>query len=252
MSSKSVYETVKRMTPELAGYKERKIFSGEEVQKIMEARKRYEMRLQRTKKNVADFINYVNSEMKLLKKRNKIIEKKSIMREDTDKMLETNILHIYMRGFRHFDDSKMFKQFGEFCVKHNFIEEMKSVFERQLLMHSKDVEYWLYCTRQFKQIEDIESARNTLLRGLDVVEDKNELYVEFFKTEVEYAAKLMRFNREMGVAEEDYGRVERGEIALDFFREIAANCTNVEVAQSLKISKTLPGLTQKIKAILHE
>lgn len=252
MGNKTVHEIIKHMSNELDSYKQRKIFKPQEIQKIVEQRKKYEMKLQRTKKNVADYKNYIKNEKKLLKQRNKVMEKKNIKREDTDRDLETNILRIYKNVFKMFNDNSMLEEFGSFCIAHMFLDEMKEIFSQQLLKHPEDEKSWILCSKKFWEIEDIDAARGTLIKGISIVENKKLLMVEFFKLEVMYADKLARYSREMGVEEKEYGDIERGEVAVECFKEIATKCTKIEIEQCLRISKLLPGLRNRLKEMFCE
>ena len=254
MKAKNVYENLKCMMMELNGYKERKIFTPQEIQKILMTRKKYELKLQRLKKNISDYTNYIRYECKLLKSRNQRMLKNNILEQETDINLEKNILRIYKKAFSLFTDIDIVQSFGEFCIKIRFkidiYEEMKECFRIQLLKNPKDEKLWIFCSNKFWEIEDIESARNTLIKGIHIVDNPSQLYVTFFKLEVEYANKLSRLNYEMGIDTKDYGKIEKGEIAIEFFKEIAQKFTNIEIQQCLKISKILPGLNEELKKLL--
>ncbi|KAL6120525.1 hypothetical protein NUSPORA_02733 [Nucleospora cyclopteri] len=247
MSSQKVHEIVENMADELNSYKSRKIFAPAEIQQIIEIRKKHEMKLQRTKKNLADFTNYIKRELKLLRKRNKKISKGNLPFEESDKKLEKNILRIFKKAFEIFNDSQLLKEFGEFCVKNGFAEEMKAVFGKILLKNLKNDDLWVFCAKKFWEINDIESARNTLIKSMPVCEKQSVIHVELFKLECLYANQLCRFNREMCIPEEKYGNVEKGEIALEIYRAISSQYTETEIKQCLRISKMVPGLTEKIK-----
>ena len=47
MGGKAVYEIVKEMGMELHGYKQRNIFTPQEIQDILQQRKKHELKLQR-------------------------------------------------------------------------------------------------------------------------------------------------------------------------------------------------------------
>ena len=120
MKAKNVYENLKCMMMELNGYKERKIFTPQEIQKILMTRKKYELKLQRLKKNISDYTNYIRYECKLLKSRNQRMLKNNILEQETDINLEKNILRIYKKAFSLFTDIDMVQSFGEFCIKIRF------------------------------------------------------------------------------------------------------------------------------------
>lgn len=252
MGSKEVHEIIKNMGTELNSYKVRKIFTPKEIQDIIINRKKYELKLQRTKKNLSDCVNYIKHEKKILKKRNKAMEKKCISVEKSDEELLRNIVRIYNRAFNTFEAKELIKEYADFCIKIGFIEEMKDMLTKQLLKNAKDEDLWIFSSRKFWEVEDIESARNMLMKGMSVVENKKVMYVEFFKLEVMYADKSARFNREMGVDKKDYGEIENGEIAVEMFKEVVQKCTELEVQQCLRLSKLLPGLRERLKELLIE
>lgn len=252
MGSKEVHKIIQSMSLELNSYKQRKIFTPLETQNIQEKRMKYEMKMQRLKKNLSDYQNYIKSECKLLKSREKKKENKGIPTETIDENLEKNILRIYRKAFRQFSDKELLIEFSEFCVRRGFNDILKEVMSEQLLKHTQDEEMWIFAAKKLWEIQDIESARNALIKGLGIVEQKKLLMVEFFKLEVAYADKLRRFNRDLGVKPEDFGSVENGDVAFELFKEIATNYTDVEVKQCLRISKLIPGFREKLKGILVE
>lgn len=180
------------------------------------------------------------------------MEEKMIIKEETDSQLEKNILRIYNKIFFNFDGSDILEEFSAFCIRNGFIEEMKNVFASQTLKHSENEKLWLLCSSKIWETEDIEAARAMLIKGMEIVKNVNLLMVAFFKMEVEYAGKLFRYSREMGINENEIGDIEKGNVALECFKEISKKCGKIEVEQCLRLSKNLPGLVEKCKGFLSE
>lgn len=66
-------QILENLAPELDDYFQRKIFSAKEITKIIDTRRAYENKLQRSNKKLEDFLQYAESEKKLEKMRNKRI-----------------------------------------------------------------------------------------------------------------------------------------------------------------------------------
>lgn len=244
-----VQKVLEWMAPELDGYKKRHIFSQKQIQRIVENRRRFENKLQRTSKKLLDFLAYIDSEKNLEKIRNKKIAALGTGLEDSDMLLQTNIIKIYERALYYYSEPILLKDFSEYCIKRRAFEKMKEAFAAKCLKNLTDTELWVYCAQKLWEIDDIEGARRLFMKGTGVNSD-SKLCVEFFRLECLYAAKLNKINQELGVADEDRDELEKGKIALVVFENLRRRMNENEILQCVEISGIVSGLNEQLKSLI--
>lgn len=238
-----VQKVLEWMAPELNSYKKRRIFNQKQIQKIIENRRKFENKLQRNNKKLTDFLAYIESEKNLEKIRNKKIKDTGL--EETDLLLQSNIIKIYQRALHYYNEPILLKEFSEYCIKRKAIEELKNTFAEKCLKNVTDTDMWVYCAQKLWEIGDIEDARNLFIKGTSVNFD-SKLYIEFFRLECLYANKLNNINAEFGVKDEEKDDIEMGKIALAVFNNFKNKLNTNEINQCLEISNIIQGLRESI------
>lgn len=241
-----VQRALETFAPELASYKNRKIFKDSQINKIIENRRRFESKIQRSSKRLTDFLEYAHSEMKLEKIRNKKVAEIGAGLEETDLILENNIFKIYENAIHHFDEPILLKEFSEYCIKKKATEKMKTVFANKCLKNTKDTDLWVYCAQQLCLIDDNDGARNLFLKAISI-NSNPQLYIEFFRFECLFAHKLNLINQELGVDEDDKDDIEKGEVAMAILKTILDKFGNEYQSELIEISKVIPGFEDKVK-----
>lgn len=246
-----VQRTLEWMADELESYKNRRIFTHKQIQKIIENRRRFENKLQRANKKISDFIQYADSEKNLEKLRNKKIAELGIGFEESDMILQSNIIRIYEKAIHYFNEPILMKDFSEYCIKKKAFTEMKETFSRKCLKHSIDTDLWVFCAQKLWEIDDVDGARSIFMKGTGVNNDIR-LNVEFFRFECLYAAKLNKINEELGVEEEDKDDIEKGQIALVVFGDLLKKAGEKDIDECIEISKIVPGLEDQMKKMISD
>lgn len=246
-----VQHALEAMAPELENYKKRNIFSESEIATIIETRRRFETKLQRSQKKLEDFLNYIASEAQLERIRNKRIKKTDAVHSETDALLGRNILATYRRALYLFDEPSVVKAFTDFCIKHKFYEEMKETLFAKCLRNLRNTDLWVFAAEKLWEINDIEGARGVFLKSIGTNSDLR-LLIEFFRLECLYAERLNQINDELGIEEEEKSGVERGEVALAVFRGMADRIRQAEYEECLEISHKVSGLPDKLTRIFNE
>lgn len=239
-----VQRVMEWMATELESYKRRRIFTQKQIQKIVENRRKFENKLQRPSKKLADFLSYANSERNLEKIRNKKISSLGIGPEECDKILETNIFKIYEKALHYYSEPILLASYTEYCIKRKSFDRMKETFAMKCLKNPTDTDLWVYCAQKLWEVDDIEGARNLFLRGTSINRD-SRLAVEFFRFECLYANKLNQINKEFEVAEEDRDDVEKGKVALVVFESLRSRMSQRDVEECRSISKLIPDLNEE-------
>lgn len=243
-----VQKALEIMAPELASYKTRKIFTEAQINRIIENRRRFENKLQRSAKRISDFIGYAHSELKLEKIRNKKIAETGAGLEETDLILENNIFKIYENAIYHFNEPFLIKEYSEYCIKKKAVERMKTTFASKCLKNLRDTDLWIYCAQQLCEVEDSDGARSLFMKAISVNQDYR-LYIEFFRFECIFAQKLNAINQELGVEEDEKDEIEKGQIALIVLQSIIDKFGVKYESECVEIAKnTVPELETKVKS----
>lgn len=245
-----VQRMLEKMAPELCSYRKRRIFEKWQIDRIIEKRRRYENKLQRTHKRLSDYFLYAESERKLERLRNKRISWLGTGMEETDLLLQQNVISIYTRALHYFNDRKLLEDFAEYCMKKKCYEEMKSAFAVKCLKNITDIELWIFCAQKLWEVGDIEGSRSVFMKSVGIVPNLR-VYIEFFRIECLYSQKINKINEELGVGEEDKDDIEKGEIASVVFRDMLGRFPRKELEECLKISRIVPGLEQRIGSMLE-
>lgn len=243
-----VQRALEAMAPELDSYRNRKIFSTSQINKIVENRRRFENKIQRSAKRISDFIEYVHSEIRLEKLRNKRISELGMEIEESDSILQSNIFKIYENAMHCFNEPILVKEFSEYCIRKKAGTKMKNVFATRCLKNLKDSDLWIYCAQQLWLIEDLEGARSLFMKAISVNQDPR-IYIEFFRFECLFAQKLNAINQELGVDEDDKDDIEKGEIAFIVLQDIIKKFGSTFKETCLEITREIPEFEEKTKQL---
>ncbi|ORD97724.1 UTP6 [Hepatospora eriocheir] len=246
---KSVQNILESFVPELKGYKDRSVFNSNEIHNIVEKRRHFELKMLRRLKKITDFVAYIKSEEKIRKLRNKRIIKVGTNTIQSDFILERNILSIYIRAMRLFEETSLIKSFVDFCISTGFESEMKRILNEKCMKKPNDRDLWIFAAKKCSDINDIELAREFFIKAISLCDDKeHRIYIEFFRVEVNYMKTLIKFNKDMGIKECDYGEVEKGNVALAVLEEFIDKVTELDLKELAVIAKNF----SKIKSVIEE
>lgn len=243
-----VQQTLEGLAPELEDYAKRKIFSEKEIARIVETRRRFETRLQRSERRLEDFLQYAESERKLESLRNRRIKKSNVPCAPTDSLLTRNILGIYGSALRHFREPVVIRDFAEYCIKRHCHDEMRAVFAERCRCSAGDVDLWVFCAQKLWEIGDMAGARSLFLNAVSV-NTGPRLLTEFFRLEVLYAAKAAAVSAELGVPPSERDAVESGDVALAVFQSLAPGASEDVLAECLEIASAVDGLPARVSSL---
>ncbi|AFM98531.1 hypothetical protein EHEL_070030 [Encephalitozoon hellem ATCC 50504] len=240
---------MERMISELEDYKNRGIFSPDELRKIVETRRKYELRLQRPEKKLLDFIRYIKSECILEKIRDKRVREKNAGTSLHDMKISKKIVELYRSALYRFNDPKIISQFTAYVIEKKMYGEMKNVFAECCTRNPLDVDLWIYCGFKLFEVGDIESSRAMFLKGIRMNSKNTRIRIEFFRMEVMYVEKIEALNREIGLDSDDKDDLERGEVAFAIFADClnGLSFTEKEIEEILEISKSIKELRERIE-----
>ena len=121
---------LEKMTDELLWYSEESIFSKEQVKKIVKARRDQEYQLQRKDAQVSYFLDAIQYEKNLERRKNK--RKKELDKINTDfrhdNGIKRRVMHLYDRACRKFKQNKiLWKEYLEYLVRTRSLQKLNRV-----------------------------------------------------------------------------------------------------------------------------
>lgn len=245
---------MERMISELEDYKNRGIFSSDELRKIVETRRKYELRLQRPEKKLLDFVRYIKSECMLEKIRDKRVREKNVNASLHDMNIPKKVVELYRSALYRFNDPKIISQFTAYAIEKKMYGEMKNVFAECCTRNPLDVDLWIYCGFKLFEVGDIESSRAMFLKGIRMNSKNTRIRIEFFRMEVMYVEKIEVLNKEIGLDSDDKDEIERGEVAFAIFSDCLndSSFTEKEITEVLEISKGIKELRERIEEYIKD
>ncbi|TBU18382.1 hypothetical protein CWI42_080020 [Ordospora colligata] len=246
--------SMERMILELEDYKNRGIFSSHELRKIVETRKKHELRLQRSEKKLLDFVRYIKSECMLEKIRDKRMSEKNANTSLYDTSISKKIVELYRSALYRFNDPKIISQFTAYVIEKKMHCEMKNVFAECCSRTPLDAELWIYCAMKLFSVGDLEGSRAMLLKAIRMNNKNSRIRIEFFRMEVTNIAKIQTANKEIGFEDDEKDDVERDELALAVFQDCvdSAFFTANELQELLNISQNVEGLHHKAQKLITQ
>ncbi|XP_011629699.1 U3 small nucleolar RNA-associated protein 6 homolog [Pogonomyrmex barbatus] len=176
------------MIPELEQMERIKLFDKNEIRNIAKKLKEYEYKIQRHTKCKEDYLRYIQYLMDLLKlikqRRDKYgnTQKKS----DIDFAITNKINNLYKEAISKFqDDIRFWLAYMKFCKHMRFHSSVTHMLGRMLQIHRDKPKCWhIAACWELEENDNKQSARQYLLRGLQIHPDSQLLYIDAFKLEL--------------------------------------------------------------------
>ncbi|XP_045532100.1 U3 small nucleolar RNA-associated protein 6-like [Pieris brassicae] len=247
-----VQSNLERMIPELEDYKDRGIFTSNELQKIISTRKKHEFRLQRLDKKLLDIMRYIESETSLEKIRDKRLKKMNVDPSLYDRKISERVVELYKNALYRFNDKNIITHFAEYATRKRLFVEMKQVFANFCLKHPLDIDLWIFCASKLFEIDDVDSSRAMFLKGIRINQNDMRLRVEFFRMEILYIGKINMINKEMGIDDDDKDEVEKGDIAFNIFLDSLETFQDINLlSEMIELSKNVKEVNDRITECLN-
>ncbi|XP_018308031.1 U3 small nucleolar RNA-associated protein 6 homolog isoform X1 [Mycetomoellerius zeteki] len=192
------------MIPELEQMEKLKLFDKNEIRNIAKKLKEYEYKIQRFTKSKEDYLRYIQYEMDLLKlikqRRDKydITQKRSVI----DYGITNKINNLYKEAISKFqDDIRFWVAYMKFC-KHvvgseHFHSNINHMLGRMLQVHRDKPKCWhIAAYWELEENKNKHSARQYLLRGLQIHPNSQLLYTDAFKLELDNRFETTSANAE--------------------------------------------------------
>lgn len=240
--AEQVNKRIEDMINELEQMKRTELFNDEEIREISRKRKEFEYHIQRRVKQKEDYVRYISYELALLedislrRKLTKLSEKK--------KEIEMTIARRLNRLFKQFiyrfqNEIEIYFEYIRFCKGVGFNQAISGIIGQMLQMHGDKPKMWQMASKwESEEENNLNNARNFLVKGIQRHPDSEVLYLELFNIEI----MQLVFNSETD--EEKEKQLKRTEIVWrngiknidkeSFLFELFDTCLKYDVGDPLK------------------
>jgi len=200
----SVQQAMERMVPDLRAFIKHRIFSQSEIQSIVRHRRQYEYQIRSRNVQPADFMQYIDYEVKLEKLR-VVRLKKAELSDKTLKFMKTlsgirRIHKIFHQLLRKYNTYELWLQYIQFSISCGSNKSLNHTFAQALRLHPLQVDLWIRAAYfEYEQNHDISAARVLLQRALRTLKSEKTLWIHYFRLELLYLKKLSDRLKVMGV-----------------------------------------------------
>ncbi|CAB3259655.1 unnamed protein product [Arctia plantaginis] len=186
--AEQVNQRIEDMINELEQMRRTELYDDEEIREISRKRKEFEYHIQRRVKQKEDFAQYIAYELTLLedisarRKRNKLGEKK----KDIEYAIAKRLNKVFKQFIYRFqDDVKIYFEYIKFCKSVGFDYAISGIIGQMLQVHGDKPKMWQLASRwESKEQNNLDNARNFLLKGIQRHPDSEDLYLELFDIEL--------------------------------------------------------------------
>ncbi|CAD5116184.1 unnamed protein product [Dimorphilus gyrociliatus] len=190
-----VQQSMEQMLPEIQQLRRIGLMSKEETNTLIRRRKQYEYKLRRRTREKRDYIKYIKYEMNVLD----LIKKRRKKIGYNHKLLEIDIqivkrIHKLFRlaEARFQDDVKLWLSHIDFAKTRKEKTITGKIYARALQTHSRNSSLWIGAARyQFYTVENMDLGRTLFQKGLHINQESEELWFEYFKSEMCFTEKMM-------------------------------------------------------------
>jgi len=200
----SINEILENMLPSLQYFERKKIFSRQEVKRIIQKRKETEYKLRGLNASPETFSESTKYEIKLEKLRRKRRKRLGIDKiQKEDHAIKSRIHHIFVRGIRKYgNDLSLWWFYFDFCSQSKSGSALSRAFTRCLQLHPHAENVWLRAANwEFFFNGDILGSRKLLQRALEMNSSSCLLWKAFFKLEIKNVQKMRARNKVLNVSD---------------------------------------------------
>lgn len=209
MSAKTRYY-LEQCIPELDDLVDKKLFTKNEISKIMKKRTDFEHRLNSRGSSTNDYFKYIAYETnvdKLRKKRVERILQSKKTNSISDWSISQRITFIYQRGTNKFpQDLKLWAMYLHYLKtrgSETSYKKIHSVYNQLLKLHPSNIDVWISCAKyEYEVHANFKSCRTIFQNGLRFNGDSAKLWFEYVKFELNFVTKLLNRRKVMGLINE--------------------------------------------------
>ncbi len=204
MTTEHVQRMLEDMIPELNDYRNRKLFTNDEIKSITKKRTAFEFQLIRRAPILADYLRFLQYEMNLdLLRRKRKLRMNQVKRTNTvsDYAIVKRIHVLFERSVRKFsNDVNLWMQFIDWSIACGSVKRLTRIFPRALQVHPLVPALWIKAAKHdFEVTGNIDSARVYFQRGLRFNPTSKELWLAFFRMEMRFIGRLIARKAALGL-----------------------------------------------------
>ncbi|XP_039755815.1 U3 small nucleolar RNA-associated protein 6 homolog [Pararge aegeria] len=191
--AEQVNQRIEGMINELEQMKRTNLYDDVEIKEISRKRKEFEYRIQRRLKEKDDFVQYIAFELTLLedislrRRQAKLTEK----RKDIEYSIAKRLNKVFKQFvYRYQNDVAIYFEYIKFCQSVGFDFAVSAILGQMLQIHGDKPKMWQMASKwESKEQNNLENARNFLLKGIHRHPDSEILYWDLFEIELMIAFK---------------------------------------------------------------
>lgn len=170
----------------------------EEIRTLVSKRTAHEHLILGPRCTPQHFLDYVAWELSLDRLRAKRCARKKI-RHSTSHACRARVFSIYERAvFRHPGALPLWRAYLDFAARVKATKRWRKIVTSALRLHPTDVALWKLAGRRAVADGDMEGARGLFMRGCRFCSDREELWVEYARMEMEWLDKMQKKQKGAG------------------------------------------------------
>lgn len=188
------------------------VFSQDKIKEIVKSRTKFEYRLKRRGVEVGDFVKYIEYEKRLEVERAERFKLLGIKARDIPSKfsLIQHIYGLYQRAIAKFKgEAEIWKQFLLFSWQTGSHRLFKKVIMKAIRIIPSNHDIWILASRHEWEINgNVNGARRIFHQALRLHSSSPELWLTFFKLEVDFVLRLRERRRILNISEDSTDDVE--------------------------------------------
>lgn len=201
--SHSIQFQLETMLPELISCLENSFISLNEQKSIIKKRTFFEQLVHKRVKLIHDYLDYLVYEDQLLQLF-KLRQSKNDLKLLPIQKQVARIHGIYSRCFRKFNNLELYDLYFSFCKSTESNKTLGATYAKAIQCHPTNPDIW--CNAANWEIEtnlNMDAARSLLQRGIRINNESREIWICYFKLELEYNIKLLDRKNILGLNQDD-------------------------------------------------
>jgi len=194
----NVDRNLEQMLPELDALLEKRLFTKEELKRVLHKRSDFEYSIKSSTRTPEDFLRYIEFEQKLeelrklrcikLKKKGEKIQKNELC----SFCIVRHMHSIYSRATYAFKSNvELWKRWFAFCRSSNATQRLSKALSDAMRYNLQVVDFWMYAAWwEFEDRQNANMARSLMQQGLRNCKTSEKLWLEYFKLELKVAQRL--------------------------------------------------------------
>jgi hypothetical protein len=203
----TVARLIERTIPELEDLKLLGLFNSDEIRSIVKTRTDFEYRINARAPDKIDYLRYIKYEHTLnaLRKKRKARMPSDVTSSVSDFACEKRIHFIFSRALKKFQgDIPLWNEYIDFAMRGTSSSRLSKIFPQALRLHPKAPELWIKAAVwEYRHNQNIATARMHMQRAIRLNGTDEQLWIEYFRLELDYVRKVRARRIVLGLSQGD-------------------------------------------------